>query len=829
MGRAPSHAVPSPSDDEIRRRYGLPPGTRIVRSRGPVGERVRLTPDGFHVREVESALDGAVWGRPVVVAGATVPLTVRGVAVGEGSPVRVTLRDARDRVVGRGESRMHRDRAVVPVEVDRRAAERDPDGALCAADVELPELGLKTVSAPLLVLPFAELQGARWGAAEARDGDVVSLSCRLSGSPAGVERAGREPAEVEVLRGPEGGDAGGDGLATAFEPVATFRVPVTDGRVEAEWRVGHEPEGKAQIATQPELDAAAERSGGAAGRYARPAWRFRVRLAGLAVESGELGYRDHVALAWDDETDRPAAGAPVEVRLADGSVRHEALGDDGRLRLDDVPPGPVEALFGPDPRVWERPAPPVAHGPTPPEDDVAVEVEPVGPVLFASVGADRALLAEAVGPDPEGGFVEWLWGTIKGDFDPDPEPSQIVATMAVGFVPVLGQLADLRDVIAGVYLLSTDGGHRDPWRWVGLAVTLVAFVPGVGDVLKGCFRFAVRGLRGGAGGLGRAAGELARAFAELGLGSPARWLDTVDLGAVSRTVRDGFEAATGKALGVFEGARSRLAASAERADGARVWVRNAFGLSPGEPSRLTRNVAATARALGDVVDDLRRVEAEALGQLDRVLDGLVDVVRRLVDRADVQWAAAGVDGRTITGITARPIRPLVVRMDEATGLDGLLGRRPGGGSGPGYTGRLRGEDVVLPGVPTESLTLTKRTRAEKAALRAEFDGSERSAFLKGLAKDPEAVEKLRAAGLTEDQIKLMEAGRGPGGNWQVHHKVPLDLGGTNDFDNLVIMQHEPFHKVITNAQRSLGLDVGGSATVDWPMPPGFIYPPNPIP
>ncbi len=324
-----------PTDDEIRRRYGLPLGTRVVRLTPDALGRVRVEPDAFAYVEVEPSLEWAAWDRPVVVAGATVQLSVQGALVGEGSPVTVTLRDGRDRVVGRGDGAMYRDRAVVSVAVDRRAAERDPDGVLCAADVELTEPGLTVVSAPLLVLPFAVLEDARWSAPEARDGDVVTLSCRLSGTPAGVERAGREPVEVEVLRGDEGGDA--------FEPVATLRAGADRGRVEVRWRVGYEADGKAQIATQADHDAAAARTGAAAARYRRPAWRFRARVAGLVAESGEMWYQDWVGLELTDGA--PVADVPYVVHLADGTTREGTLGADGQAREDDVPPGPVRVEY----------------------------------------------------------------------------------------------------------------------------------------------------------------------------------------------------------------------------------------------------------------------------------------------------------------------------------------------------------------------------------------------------------------------------------------------------------------------------------------------------
>ena len=330
--------MPSETDDAVRQRYGLAPDATVRYARADADDRVRLAPDSFTVVTLDSALEWGAWDRPVVVAGATVRLTVQGTFVGEGAPVTVTLRDARDRTVGRGTAPMHRDRAVVEVTVDRQTADREPDGVLAAADVEVRDLGLKVVSAPLLVLPFAELVDARWSLAEARDGDDVTLSCRVEGSAAGVERVGRETASVEVLRGDEGEGA-------LFEPVATLRVPVDDGRVEVRWRVGYDAEGKAQIVTQPEHDAAARRTGAEPGRYARPAWRFRVRLAGLAAESGLLGYRDWVGLELADADGAPVPDEPYAVHLADGTTREGTLGGDGRAREDDVPPGPVHVEY----------------------------------------------------------------------------------------------------------------------------------------------------------------------------------------------------------------------------------------------------------------------------------------------------------------------------------------------------------------------------------------------------------------------------------------------------------------------------------------------------
>ncbi|MGS8010698.1 hypothetical protein ACQ935_17150, partial [Escherichia coli] len=55
----------------------------------------------------------------------------------------------------------------------------------------------------------------------------------------------------------------------------------------------------------------------------------------------------------------------------------------------------------------------------------------------------------------------------------------------------------------------------------------------------------------------------------------------------------------------------------------------------------------------------------------------------------------------------------------------------------------------------------------------------------------------------------------------------LDDGGTNDFENLVLIENEPYHKVFTNMQSRIakGILVGESKITPWAIPSGSIYPP----
>lgn len=144
-----------------------------------------------------------------------------------------------------------------------------------------------------------------------------------------------------------------------------------------------------------------------------------------------------------------------------------------------------------------------------------------------------------------------------------------------------------------------------------------------------------------------------------------------------------------------------------------------------------------------------------------------------------------------------------------------------------FVGKLRGAQVELPNVKTQRFEYIKRAPDEARILRSEFDksGGARETFLKGLASDSNNRPALKEAGLTENDISGLANGRPPK-DWQVHHKRPLDDGGDNSAGNLVLIKNEPYHKTITNEQRSLTGDMkpGDSRIVDFPIPDGFIYP-----
>lgn len=79
-------------------------------------------------------------------------------------------------------------------------------------------------------------------------------------------------------------------------------------------------------------------------------------------------------------------------------------------------------------------------------------------------------------------ILDSLWQAIAGDFSDESNLLGITLNVALGFVPVVGQICDVRDLIADIYNLIDDGPETS--EWVALGFTAIGFIPGLGDFLK---------------------------------------------------------------------------------------------------------------------------------------------------------------------------------------------------------------------------------------------------------------------------------------------------------------------------------------------------------
>jgi hypothetical protein len=98
-------------------------------------------------------------------------------------------------------------------------------------------------------------------------------------------------------------------------------------------------------------------------------------------------------------------------------------------------------------------------------------------------------------PDYERGIGEQLLtGAVIGDFEEDPTGWEMVGQIATGFVPYAGQVADIRDLAANWKKLH-ESGYKDGWAWFAVVLTLIGFVPGIGDIIKGAGKAGLKWMR----------------------------------------------------------------------------------------------------------------------------------------------------------------------------------------------------------------------------------------------------------------------------------------------------------------------------------------------
>lgn len=103
---------------------------------------------------------------------------------------------------------------------------------------------------------------------------------------------------------------------------------------------------------------------------------------------------------------------------------------------------------------------------------------------------------------------------------------------------------------------------------------------------------------------------------------------------------------------------------------------------------------------------------------------------------------------------------------------------------------------------------------------------DRSKFIKMLVKEKEK-ELVERLGLTERDLEGMREGYVPNG-FNVHHKLPIHGGGTNDFKNLILTPlypHDQWHNDILNPQIA-NMGEGHSRTINLPWSDDMIYDPK---
>lgn len=124
----------------------------------------------------------------------------------------------------------------------------------------------------------------------------------------------------------------------------------------------------------------------------------------------------------------------------------------------------------------------------------------------AQVSAERVTTADGFELSPGSGKTGSGWrmekilgeaeqfaiGAFFGDFMEDPGVTMSVGQIVVGCVPIVGQIADARDVAAGIYKMWQTGGKDGKLQ---TALALVGFIPLFGDGIKAAKKAFAKGGR----------------------------------------------------------------------------------------------------------------------------------------------------------------------------------------------------------------------------------------------------------------------------------------------------------------------------------------------
>ncbi len=115
------------------------------------------------------------------------------------------------------------------------------------------------------------------------------------------------------------------------------------------------------------------------------------------------------------------------------------------------------------------------------------------------------------------------------------------------------------------------------------------------------------------------------------------------------------------------------------------------------------------------------------------------------------------------------------------------------------------------------------SKEERKKKRSSFDAA-REGFLKYIGE--KCVFQLRRLGITNEQLAQIKNGKVPNG-YNVHHKLPLQGGGTNSFSNLIfipIKPHDELHNCIIKPQ--IGeIEAGESKKILLPWSDKMVYEP----
>jgi hypothetical protein len=239
--------------------------------------------------------------------------------------------------------------------------------------------------------------------------------------------------------------------------------------------------------------------------------------------------------------------------------------------------------------------------------------------------------------------TRFAMGAILGDAIEDPSISSIIGQILIGLIPVVGQIADARDVAIGIHKMWSTGGKDGKLQTL---LAAVGFIPVFGDALKA----TVKGGKKGIAALREAAPAIEKQLAKeilqntdtaavkFGLSTEAL---KAEREALTKLGKEALALPKEKAGSVLVDYATKMA---KRFDdlGGNAGALVAYG--GGKWADVTKTLAKAAKQAGD--ESARKLAAETLAAMKAWREGQVKVIEEAVaKRADEMAAAFGKKAR----------------------------------------------------------------------------------------------------------------------------------------------------------------------------------------
>ncbi len=143
-------------------------------------------------------------------------------------------------------------------------------------------------------------------------------------------------------------------------------------------------------------------------------------------------------------------------------------------------------------------------------DTLELKVKPVAHHLVAAPG-----WLERIGNSLKGAGA-WVWGVLQGDFNEDASLGQIITGTVISMIPVVDQVADVRDLVANLKALIWDKRYDDYAVWLAIVLTLIGAIPELGSLIKGVLKSILK--------KGASLAETLKIFNFFAKGNGVKWL-----------------------------------------------------------------------------------------------------------------------------------------------------------------------------------------------------------------------------------------------------------------------------------------------------------------